>query len=458
MRGATREFSFLDGQVWQVQRERVRGTDLLHVRLVHRSDGGDALLARLSGSPFDPSFQERFASIAASRNNADPAAYPERMLAIADEIIPAHTIAQKFTHPPDSGGAHMHTPPKGGDVCSAAEIAPGVSYEPDLASVSEPAQRAWVVQEIVPCNRATVFFGSPGALKSTIAAHLAVSVAAGLPWLKHNTQQGSVWVLDFEEDLDEVWRRLKGISVGLGLAAIPRNISYFGFHVPLLDAIDGLGRLAQSQPPVLIVVDSLNPAVGADPDRAENILPVFQAIREVGCSWVLVDHETKLQAKEKPLAARMPYGSFAKGAQSRSAISFVQPAPQAFSGAVLLVHQKSSYAAPFDPIPLIVKRDAGRVCVDAVSWKQPPFDKVKRDDDGKPQVATGRGMTASDKILVALAKAGAPIGPIELVAATGLDRGTQRNALLKLIKAGEMVKSGARADAKYSLQSQGAHP
>lgn len=199
-------------------------------------------------------------------------------------------------------------------------------------------------------------------------------------------------------------------------------------------------------------MDSLDPAVGADPDKAENILPLFQAIRDFGFTWALVDHETKVQGRETPLANRLPYGSFAKGAQARSTISFVRPSAQTYPGAVVLVHQKSSYTAPFEPIPLIIRRDADCVFVDEASWDEPPFDKVDRDEDGKPQVTKGRGMAAKDKILVALAKAWVPLGILDLTKATGLNSGTQRNALLKLIEQGEVAKSGAGVEAKYSIQ------
>jgi len=75
--------------------------------------------------------------------------------------------------------------------------------------VDPPKPPGWIVQDLVPQGHITGFFGTGGVGKSYLILQLALSVAAGLPFLnRFVTQQIPVVYIGFEDPTDEIERRL----------------------------------------------------------------------------------------------------------------------------------------------------------------------------------------------------------------------------------------------------------
>ena len=92
----------------------------------------------------------------------------------------------------------------------------------DLSSVPE---REWLVDGLLPSNRVTLLTGSGGRGKSRLVLQMAVSLAAGVrEWLAYqatapklnSTRPRDVVFATYEDEPDEVWRRLQSIHAKLG--------------------------------------------------------------------------------------------------------------------------------------------------------------------------------------------------------------------------------------------------
>ncbi len=82
----------------------------------------------------------------------------------------------------------------------------------------EPAARDWVVRYRIPRAEVTLFSGSGGLGKSTIAIQLQIAMAGGVDWLGYECLQGRSVGFYCEESLDEGVRRMKAVRHRLGVS------------------------------------------------------------------------------------------------------------------------------------------------------------------------------------------------------------------------------------------------
>lgn len=87
----------------------------------------------------------------------------------------------------------------------------------ELAS-TEPEQRHWHVDGLVPGGTVTLFGGDGGVGKSLVALQLAVATATGRPWLGMQVAHGPALFLSAEDDVGEIHRRLADIMRAEGIA------------------------------------------------------------------------------------------------------------------------------------------------------------------------------------------------------------------------------------------------
>ncbi|MBI4340461.1 MAG: AAA family ATPase [Chloroflexi bacterium] len=411
----SRTVRFPDGEVWRVSGSQERMGPRFTVLIEVPREGATPLtIAHLQGNPLDPMFLERFAAQAASRNGAAPAIYAERLTAIAQEIITAI---------PSSSPAPFRGAGDDDDVSVKGGLTPL-----SLAGLPSPPPRAWVIDGLLPAERIGLLFGTWGAIKSTLAAFIAVSVAAGLPFLGRATCQGRVLWLDYEEDAAETKRKVESVAQGLYLPSAPEGIDHLEMRDALVDVAPDLAHLCVERQYALVVLDSFGPALGGDPDAPETVIPTMESMRSVPTSWLCVDHEAKAQTLASALSRRTPFGSVYKGALARSLLSVVSPDATNYPGHVLLQHMKNSYGPPFPSTPLKAVWDSGRTFLEVCHWEEPPFTTLP---SPVPQKAAPPP-TALERVLTAVQAGASRVE--DIVRRTKLAEGTVRNQLVTLTR------------------------
>ncbi|MBI4339982.1 MAG: AAA family ATPase, partial [Chloroflexi bacterium] len=116
-----------------------------------------------------------------------------------------------------------------------------------------------MVDGLLPASRISILFGTWGSIKSTLTAFIAVSVASGLPFLRRPTSQGPVLWLDYEEDADEVKRKVEAVAQGLYLPCAPEGIDHLEMRDALVDVAPDLAHLCVERQYALVVLDSFGP-------------------------------------------------------------------------------------------------------------------------------------------------------------------------------------------------------
>jgi len=420
----------INGQDWLVS-HNPRKPDIWEVKITTTTDsegqplppGEIEMLARLNGNPLDPGWLERFAAMASSRNNGEPQEYAATMSAIVDKIAPMQGVPHSSTRPPHRGGVE-----NGGE-----EIAGELVTE--MAGHPPAPPRRWGIDQILPVDRITMLFGAYGSLKTFLAALAAICVANGLDFLGHATERANVLWVDNEDDADELQRKLDGLCRGLYLDGIPSGIRHVPLTRPLVDAVDEIADHVKRHNVGLLVMDSLGPALAGDPERADVVIPVFEELRSLPVASLIIDHEAKTQTAQAALTRRTPFGSQFKGSMSRSLLSAVTPDQMNHPGALVLLHQKSSYARPFEPKAIRVRWDGPATFVDSNEslWDEEPFKAVKATAEG----GSGKA-TVLEQVLAAL-KAG-PASLEELAKQVGSKTTTVRNNMSKLLLDGYVRK------------------
>jgi hypothetical protein len=160
---------------------------------------------------------------------------------------------------------------------------------------------------LVPLNHVTILFGDRGSGKSYVAEVLCVCCALGEPYLGKEMPQGPVLFIDYEDNDRNFRRRIDRICAGLGLPLLPGLIHYLNLAgMPIADARRTVRKKIQAEGIVLVVVDSLVPATGGDPNDAEAAAKAMQAMRGLGCTVVALAHVPKNHGETQP---EDPFGS-----------------------------------------------------------------------------------------------------------------------------------------------------
>ena len=151
-----------------------------------------------------------------------------------------------------------------------------------LSTVPPVLDRPYALFPLLPLGQTCVLYGDGGSGKSYIALSLALSLATlhGLPSGLRPQIQGCTLYLDYETDSQEQSRRRTLLSTGLGLPE-PPEVHYQRMERPLADDLQRIKSDVRRLRPVLLIVDSIAPACGGEPESAEVILRFFNTIREL---------------------------------------------------------------------------------------------------------------------------------------------------------------------------------
>ena len=193
--------------------------------------------------------------------------------------------------------------------------------------------------------------------------HFGACVAIGIAVLDQKVERSNVLYLDWELTEEEQSRRIYKLARGMNLTGPPDGLDYLRMDTPLMQAIPQLKALIRERHYGLIIVDSLGPACGGDPEAARFVIPLFNSIRSLGTTSLLIDHQSRLQQGQS-YRNKDPFGSIYKKNLSRSAIQLHKVAEEEGRLALVLRHLKSNFTALRSDIYITIGFGADRILID----------------------------------------------------------------------------------------------
>jgi hypothetical protein len=182
---------------------------------------------------------------------------------------------------------------------------------PIIALEPAPARETRdLIETLLPIGETAVLHGDGGSGKSLLALALAVAATTGttLPGGLRPTQRVNVLYLDYESTVEEHQERLHALIAGLGIR-YEGGIFYRPMVRPLADEA-ALLRVEISRLEIgFVVVDSLAPACGPEPEGADAVIRTMNALRAFApATRLAVAHVSKVTADQRTGSAR-PFGS-----------------------------------------------------------------------------------------------------------------------------------------------------
>ena len=214
-----------------------------------------------------------------------------------------------------------------------------------------PQDRAYLVERLIPYQQTVVIYGDGGAGKSLFALSTAIAVATGkkLPGIKPNMQPYRVLYLDYEATPAVHAYYLHCIEKGEGIEIDSKGIVYRRMSRALTLESALIKREVDRQEIGFLVVDSMVPACGGEPESANIVMQFFNAIRGIGpISTLVVSHLTKAEAQRKGLPR--PFGSVFTTNLARS--TWLARRAEIGDSDVLeigLYHTKTNFGRLFEP-------------------------------------------------------------------------------------------------------------
>lgn len=275
----------------------------------------------------------------------------------------------------------------------------------------EPGEQQYLVQSLIPEDSITILYGGAGQGTSIIAAAMALCVAAGVPFLDLNTRQGRVLYWDWELDPKPQAKRAFEVSRGLGLEQPPDDFVYNR----MVDRVSsGLKDRIRAHDAKMVVINGLGAACGGDPEVARFIIPLFNTLRALETTVLLVDHQSTADSRKDP------FGSVYKKHLSQSVLQVQNMGDSANPVHALLRQHKLSFGPRQSDIVVNIAFDgAGSISLERV------------DAVGRSQETPPKRISADDKVLTAIVKLG-PATADKIAAETEFNVGSVRNSLTRL--------------------------
>jgi hypothetical protein len=178
----------------------------------------------------------------------------------------------------------------------------------DLSTREAPAEPRQTITDIAWEGMPTVIYGPGGVGKSILALAFANAVHSGLPIADLEAIRGNALILDYETAWDETWRRSSAILAGAGLDR--QRMVYYRFCTsPLAQDIQSLKRQIHDMDISFVVVDSVGPACGGDPELAASAISYFTALRALSSSERPVTTLSIAHVRKNDTESGGPFGS-----------------------------------------------------------------------------------------------------------------------------------------------------
>jgi len=282
--------------------------------------------------------------------------------------------------------------------------------------------------------------------KSALAAHLAVTTLAGLPFLERRTfPVKGVMVIDYEDDEGAFLRWARRSARGLGYPVDAVRIHYVSAASdpawkgrPFGEVIGDLAAVLEKEGGEwLIILDTFESAMQVDSIKAAEVLAAMSALKTLtnaGHTVVALDHLPKL-GKGQSRDDLMPIGSVQKTNQARSVIMLDDVTPEDYPDNANLIKVRAvklNAARRWEPFG--VRREVGP---DWVRYTIAPL----------PEPASGRPADKSHELREAILEAlrAGPMTKAELegvAEAVGASERTLRRVLGELVAEERITRTG----------------
>ncbi len=196
--------------------------------------------------------------------------------------------------------------------CSEIVVSEYRNSDPLIALDQVPQNRLsddHLVTGILPRGAPTVIFSPGGSGKSMLALGLGVSVATFTPLLESLIPlcQENVLYLDWEtQDTDQARRHRR---ICAGLRASTENVFYRSFYRPFKDDIVRIRSDIEKYKIGFLIIDSLAPACGGNPEYASDVMAFFGALRSCGEVTKLVLAHMSKSGSQQTSGKATVYGS-----------------------------------------------------------------------------------------------------------------------------------------------------
>lgn len=222
-----------------------------------------------------------------------------------------------------------------------------------LADVPLEEDAGYLFRPILPLGQVCIFMADQGVSKSYLQLYLAVCAAAGVGSIfGWPAREGPVIYYDWETDGPSQRRRLEWVCRGLGLRSPPRNLHYLNMasRGRLMDRVRELRAQVARLEPVMVCVDSLTFATGADLNSTEFSGPTMTAIGSLGegVTKVVSAHYAKQHREGPGRASVMGSGLFEFKARSLWELRRETEGGSSFN--VAMIHRKLSDGADQPPL------------------------------------------------------------------------------------------------------------
>jgi hypothetical protein len=173
-----------------------------------------------------------------------------------------------------------------------------------------PESQRFLIPKLLVRRESNVFFADGGHGKSLLGLALGiVATGVALPGIAPVTEPvRSVVYLDWESNKEEHEDRLFKLLAGVGIKTAP-PIIYREMTRPLLEEVSSVRAVIAEHQAGLVIVDSLAPASGAEPESADAAVRTLTALRSFGqTTRVVLAHVSKASADQRTGPTR-PFGS-----------------------------------------------------------------------------------------------------------------------------------------------------
>jgi AAA domain len=295
-----------------------------------------------------------------------------------------------------------------------------------------------LVDPIATAGETSVIAGDGGAGKSLFGLGLALAVTSGatLPGGMRAEIRGPVLWLDWESTEEEIAERALLLAKGLGCRV--DGLHYKAMIAPLTAEIAAVRADVSRLHAVAVIVDSLAPASGAEPEGADSAVRTMAALRSLSpASRVVIAHVSKAAA-EGHVASR-PFGSVFVQNLARSVWEARRSDDDSGKDLLLaLYHHKVNSGAKHRPIALRFAFEPDRVTLHSADLAEAP-DLMAR-------------ATVGQRIKAALSTS--PLTTEEIAAHLDAKVPTVRKTLERMRKDGGLMNLPGTEPLKWALPSR----
>jgi len=164
-----------------------------------------------------------------------------------------------------------------------------------------------LIAGLIPERSISLVVGDSGIGKSPLLYQAALCVTAGIPFLGHQTSQGRVLYLDFENGLGQVDDLIGCLARHLGLSGIPEDLMLWNYNnAPPSWKSEDLAAMVSAAQAAWVIMDSLTAYAPEIEEKASHVTRVYQSfrkiIRESEAAITGVHHLKKPSAKAEEAA------------------------------------------------------------------------------------------------------------------------------------------------------------